>query len=90
MKLTVVLLSLFALNAFAAPVSNRCKRLAENEVRYEGEEAYAHTCSVTANRAAIICEVAAYKSGGDASDTYHVVLNKKCSRVLRSELIGEE
>ncbi len=82
---TVVLIST---QAFALP--RKCFTLAENNVRYAGEDAEAYKCVKAANGGVVICEVAAYKGGGDAVDTWRVVLDPTCSRVYRSELIGEE
>lgn len=89
MKLFILsIVTLVSTQAFAVP--SKCFTLAENNVRYEGEEAHAYKCEFAPNKAAVICEVAAYKSDGEAIDTWRVVLNKTCSKVYRSELIGEE
>lgn len=86
--LILTIITLISTHAFALP--SKCFTLAENNVRYAGEEAEAYKCKLATNGGAVICEVAAYKGGGDAVDTWRVVLNKTCSRVLRSDLIGEE
>lgn len=90
MKTLVVSLGLAALSFSAiAGAPKKCRALAEREVRYSREEAFSD-CELAPNKAVYLCEVTALKGGGDASDTYLVVVNKSCSRVLRSELIGEE
>jgi hypothetical protein len=89
MKLFILsIMAMASAQAFAVP--SKCITLAENTVRYAGEEAYAYDCKLAPNRVVVLCEVAAFKGGGDAVDTWRVVLNKTCSRVYRAELIGEE
>lgn len=89
MKLFILsIVTLISTQAFAVP--SKCFTLAENKVRYTGEEAEAYKCELAANGGAVICEVAAYKGGGDAVDTWRIVMDKTCSRVYRSDLIGEE
>lgn len=84
----LAIVSLVSAQAFAVP--NKCYTKAAAAVRYSGEEAEAHECKLAPNGGAVICEVAAYKGGGDAVDTWLVVLNKTCTKVFRTELIGEE
>lgn len=84
----IAALALMSVQAFAVP--SKCYTKAAAAVRYSGEEAEAHECTLAPNGKAVICEVAAYKGGGDAVDTWRVVLNKTCTKVFRTELIGEE
>ncbi len=89
MKIMIfAMVSLMSAQAFAVP--SRCYTKAAAAVRYSGEEAEATECTLAPNGAAVICDVAAYKGGGDAVDSWRVVLNKSCSKVLRTELMGEE
>jgi len=94
MKLAVFLVSsLFAAQAFAVPAictSKSEKAVHKASSRYDGEHVFAYDCAYAHNGAAVICEVAAEKGGGDAVDTWRVVLSKTCSRVYRTEMIGEE
>ena len=93
----IALLTMTTAQAFAVVMPTRCYRKAEAAVRasenggrYVDEQVDADECGITANRAAVYCEVAAYKGGGDAVDSYRVILTKTCSRVLRTEMTGEE
>ena len=89
MKIMILaIVTLMSAQAFAVP--NKCYTKAAAAVRYSGEEAEAQDCQLAPNGGAVICEVAAYKGGGDAVDTWRVVLTKTCSKVLRTELMGEE
>jgi hypothetical protein len=90
------MLLLASVQAFAVPET--CASKAEKAVRtdseysdrYENEEVIAFSCKLAPNGAVVLCEVAASKGGGDASDEYRVVMNKTCSKVLHIDLIGEE
>lgn len=87
---TLLIAALAVMSAQAFAVPNKCYSKSATAVRYSGEEAEAHECAFAPNGKVVICEVAAYKGGGDAVDTWRVVLNKTCTKVLRTELIGEE
>lgn len=57
---------------------------------YDRDGFWAYECSVAENKKAVICDVGASKGGGDATDTYRVVMNRSCSKAFRVELTGEE
>ncbi len=98
MKLIVMTLITLSCASALAEIPARCAGKAERAVRteseyssrYAGESVYAHECVLADNRGAVICDVAAEKGDGAATDSYRVVLNKTCTRVFRVELTGEE
>ncbi|MFS4457849.1 hypothetical protein [Bdellovibrio sp. HCB2-146] len=47
-------------------------------------------CVLAPNKKAILCDVAANKGDGAATDSYLVVLNESCTRTYRVQLTGEE
>ena len=60
------------------------------EKKYDRGGIKTYNCEMTENSAAVICEVFATKGNDTALDTYSVILNKRCTKVFRVELTGEE
>jgi hypothetical protein len=59
--------------------------------KYDREGFEAFECRKANLGRIVICDVAAPKGGGEAMDTYRVVMNKTCTRTLRPvDLVGEE
>ena len=98
MKVSILFFMIFSTGtALASQVSKSCEVSAEKLARkilvnedYDQDGIVSNGCSIAANKQVILCEIAAMKGQGTASDTYLFVLNKKCSGVLRYERIGEE
>lgn len=94
-------LGLLSMNSFAtdaSEISKACfskavsaveKHVAEDNY-YDEDGMETQACAVASNNAAVICEVTAYKGEGEASDTFRVVLNRKCTRTFRVEMTAEE
>ncbi len=57
---------------------------------YDADGFDAFKCEIAQNNKVVICEVGASKGGGEAHDTYRVVMNRDCWKSHRVELIGEE
>lgn len=94
---SIFMLMLFISASAEANVSKICTKLAEETVaqsqingHYDINGFETTSCELADNKAAIVCEVAAYKGNGDAVDTFRVILNKRCTRAFRVDLIGEE
>lgn len=72
---------------------NRATRATERFVEeglYDKNGIASHHCELAPNKKAVICDVAANKGNGAATDAYLVVLSRDCRKVYRVELVGEE
>ena len=97
---TLMLFAMFiSASAFAktGKISTKCYAKAETAVEKFAEPGYydedgfqAFNCGLAPNQKAMICEVGAMKGGGEASDTFRVVMSTSCNKVYRVELTGEE
>lgn len=102
MKRTLILVGLIVSQiSYAETTPERCARTAEKAVkesvamsvlsgRYDEDGIFAGDCNVAKNQKAMLCEVGAMKGDGAASDTYLVVMDLKCRKTFRVEMIGEE
>lgn len=98
MKILIVLIApFFVSTAMAKEIKSKCYAKAESSVESFVEENYydqggftAYKCEFAANNKVVICEVAASKGQGAATDTFRVVLNSSCTKKYRVEMIGEE
>jgi hypothetical protein len=95
--LVIASLSVASIRATFAGIPRVCQAKAVRAVarfvpegRYDEGGFSVYDCRVTSNRVAVACGVSASKGGGEAFDTYRVILNRDCERVYRVELIGEE
>lgn len=57
---------------------------------YDEDGIEAYVCNLASNKVVIVCELSATKGDGAAVDTYKLVMDKKCSKAYRYELVGEE
>lgn len=91
-----LILSMLAIVSFSASAASfkaceiKAEKVISKKSRYKGEEVTAYDCDLAPNRAVVICEVAANKGDGAATDTWKVVLSRDCSEVYEMEMIGEE
>lgn len=83
--------------AKAGEISTQCYLKAETAVEQFAQPGYydedgfqAFNCELASNQKAMICDVGALKGGGEASDTFRVVLSAACDKIYRVELTGEE
>jgi hypothetical protein len=99
MKNLMFLTFLVAAPAFAktSEISTKCYLKAEAAIEkfaqpgyYDEDGFQAFNCELASNQKAVICDVGALKGGGEASDTFRVVLSASCDKVYRVELTGEE
>jgi hypothetical protein len=98
LTLSILALSFVASTSRAANVPVACEGNAESflegyqdlQDRYDREGFMTTECSVSPRGSAVVCEVGASKGDGAAIDTYMVVMNKKCTRLFRIVLTGEE
>jgi hypothetical protein len=92
----LVLLSFSSVSFAAASIPEYCDVNAASFVEkiysdsYDREGFEGFDCEVSPRGRAIICKVAASKGDGAALDTYQVVMNLKCSKAFRIDLVGEE
>jgi len=98
MKTLILTIALLApISALANPSSPTCRnnaaKFAEQNKAHNGYDRdgfWGVSCELAPNQKAVICEVAASKGRGAATDTYQVVMNATCTKALRVELTGEE
>lgn len=92
-------LALLSLTVMAEEAPKSCFKKAEKAVKLASEEAErtydrggieALSCVSPANKNIVVCDIRALKGGGEANDSYYVILNKTCSKALRVQMTGEE
>lgn len=99
MKLVLALLVMgISSLTIAAQAKTVCEAKAEAAVAkfvqdkdyYDKNGFYTFECLLAPNHKAVLCNVAADKGEGAATDSYLVVLNESCTKTYRVQLTGEE
>ena len=65
-------------------------KFVEDKDYYDQDGFDAFECVLAPNKKVVLCDVAAGKGDGAATDSYLVVLNESCTRTYRVQLTGEE
>jgi hypothetical protein len=74
----------------------KCNKVASQATKnfagegYDKDGFWAIECKPSSDGRVVVCQVAADKGNGAASDTYQVVLNKSCTAAFSVKLVGEE
>lgn len=83
--------------AFASKVPAKCESKSIAAVArvtaasgHDSDDIEILDCEFSKTGKEVKCDLSLSKGGGEAFDTYEVILNQKCSRVLNLELTGEE
>lgn len=95
--LAILAMLIFANPAFAKNIPANCKAKAITAVArttapagHDSDDIEILNCAYTNKGTEVHCDLSVSKGGGAALDSYLVILNQNCSRVLHTELTGEE